>query len=246
MVRIAICDDNIKITSYIEKLIFGIKNKYNMEIEVEVFFDGLTLLSQIEKESSYDIIYLDVEMKIMNGIDTAYKLREIDKNSLLIYVTSHEKYAKELFEVSAFRFLTKPINEMIFEKYFFDAINKIVEKPYYFTYKYNKVFYKEPLKGIIYFESDKRVSYIEKSNGEKVKCYLKLNNIEKHLKDRGIHFFRVHQSYLVNPRYIYKYKYDSIVLDNGIELSISEKRRKAISEMYCKIRGDDLIGTEIN
>jgi len=242
MVKVAICDDEIHTTSFIENLIMDLSQQIKIQVEIDVFFDGSTFIDQIKAGERYDLIYLDIEMRLLNGVETAFALRTYDKNALLIYVTGHESYAKEVFEVSAFRFITKPVEEEIFAKYFHEVIKKIIDEPFYFKYKYNKIYYRVPLNEIVYFESDKRVTYIVDYKNQKSKCYIKLNNIEKDLVYKNLHFFRVHQSYLVNPKYIYMYKYDSLELNNGTKIMISEKRRKLISELYCRLKGDEIIG----
>ena len=137
----------------------------------------------------YDLIYLDIEMKKQNGVDAARELRIIDNKVLIIYVTGHEGFAKEVFEVSAFRFITKPIDIDLFEKYFKDAITQVSRAPQYFQYQYNKISYRLSIDEIMYFQSDRRITYIITKSGSE-KCYGKLNNIEKSLIDKNIFFYR--------------------------------------------------------
>ena len=93
---------------------------------------------------------------------------------------------------------------------------------------------------IIYFQSDRRVTYIITSDGSK-KCYGKLNDIEKKLVQSNTYFYRTHQSFLVNPRYVYRYIYDSMELMDGTTLTISENRRKSVNELFCMLKGEDII-----
>ena len=74
-----------------------------------------------------------------------------------------------------------------------------------------------------------------------MQCYEKLNEIENFLKEKNILFYRIHQSFLVNPSYVKKYRYDMIELLDGTEFTISEKRRKSVNEVFCKIKGEELI-----
>lgn len=214
-----------------------VKNEKKINVDSEWLFG---LIEHMEKGKRYDIIYLDIEMTKQNGIDAAWNIRKLDKKVLIIYVTSHESFAKEVFEVSAFRFITKPIEPKIFEKYFKDAENEIVRRPKYFQYQYNKISYRLPIEDIIYFQSDRRVTYIITNDGSK-KCYGKLNDIEKHLVESDTYFYRTHQSFLVNPKYVTAYFYDSMELADGTTLSISENRRKRVSELFCMLKGEDII-----
>lgn len=74
-----------------------------------------------------------------------------------------------------------------------------------------------------------------------MQCYEKLNDIENFLKEKNILFYRIHQSFLVNPSYVKKYRYDMIELLDGTEFTISEKRRKSVNEVFCKIKGEELM-----
>lgn len=209
-------------------------------INTDVFYDGSTLVDYIKQGNRYDIIYLDIEMLKQNGVDAARVIREWDKNVLIIYVTSHESFAKEVFEVSAFRFITKPIDKRIFSKYFEDAKKAIMGEPKYFQYKYNKISYRLPINEIMYFQSDKRITYIVTQNGSE-KCYSKLNDIEKKLNECSIFFYRTHQSFLVNPKFVVTYMYDSIQLSDGTILTVSENRRKNVNKLFCTLKGEDII-----
>lgn len=241
MIKIAICDDEEIVTSDIEERLRRISQKSDVSIDIDIFFDGTTLTDYIINNSvKYDLIYLDIELKNENGVDTARKIRQFDKDFLLIYITNYESFAKEVFEVSAYRFITKPIPDDLFERYFESAVDKITKAPQFFQFQYNKVHYKLPLDDIMYFQSDRRVTYINTGTDSK-KCYEKLNAIEQKLQQNGVRFFRTHQSFLVNPSYVEVYMYDSMQLRDKTVLSISEKRRKAVSELYCKMKGDSII-----
>lgn len=73
-------------------------------------------------------------------------------------------------------------------------------------------------------------------------CYEKLNDIEKKLNDSNVIFYRTHQSFLVNPKYVRVYMYDSMTLSDGSVISISIKRRKDVNRQYCSYIGDKIIG----
>lgn len=240
MLEIAICDDDVETVAYIEKLIEDLSTNVNKEVNTEVFFDGGSLINYINRIKKYDLIYLDIEMKHQNGIDVAKEIRKIDKKTLIIYVTSYESFAKEAFEVRAFRFITKPINIEIFKRYFHAALKEIEVQPIYFQYQYNKISYRILIEEIMYFQSDRRVTYIV-TEQKNEKCYYKLNDIEKKLCDMNINFYRTHQSFLVNPKYVVKYTYNQMELRDGTTLTISENRRKKVGELFCKNKGEDII-----
>ena len=240
MLEIAICDDEILITRKIERMLENIAQNIMIEINTDVFYDGNTLVDHINRGNRYDIIYLDIEMEKQNGVDAARNIRKLDYNVLIIYVTSHESFVREVFEVSAFRFIVKPIESQIFEKYFLDAKKEILRKPRYFQYQYNKITHRVQINDVMYFQSDKRVIYIVTEAGSE-KCYGKLNDIEKQLIKSNIYFYRTHQSFLVNPKFVMVYTYDSIELIDGTVLTISENRREKVNLLFCRQKGEDII-----
>lgn len=240
MLNIALCDDETLTVANMECMLENISGEKNIEINIDAFYDGSTLVDYIKKGMRYDLIYLDIEMAKQNGIDAAMNIRALDKKVLIIYVTNHECFAKDVFEVSAFRFIKKPIDIERFNKYFCDAYKELVSEEKYFQYQYNKIHYRTLITDIMYFQSDRRLTYIISESGNR-KCYYKLNDIEQKLLEFNIYFYRVHQSFLVNPKYVAQYMYDTIELVDGTVLTISPSRRKQVSKLFCKVKGEDII-----
>lgn len=232
MLNIAICDDDISTTGKMDMLFQKIAKKNFVAIETAVFWDGKSLVKSIAQESRYDVIFLDIQMNEEDGISVAKKIREKDRNVLIIYVTSYEKYMLESFLVRPFRFLIKPVDDKQFELCFKEIQEEIGKKDFYFRYSYRKVDYKIPVREILYFESDKRKILIITEKNVHI-LYKKLNEIEKVMKNSPISFLRIHQSFLVNYHHISKLAYDFVEIDNGKKISISEDRRKKIREQYC-------------
>ena len=241
MLNIAVCDDDIKFTGKMETLLLAISEKEHIVMEIDVFLDGRELVdSVIDNKKCYDLIFMDVEMK-MNGITTAKVIRMKDDNVLLIYVTSHTSYAMEAYEVQPFQFMEKPIRYKKLYQYFLKAYSKIVSDPSYYIFKYEKHTYRILIPDIMYFLSKKRVVYIYLNDGTSYKYYDKLNNIEVRMKKGKVDFWRIHQSCLVSSKYIYRMSKDVVELKSGKILSISEDRRKLVTELYCDSIGDEII-----
>lgn len=242
MLRIAICDDE---SSYVEKMIKYImdynKDKLN-QIEINEFYSGESLVNHIVKGELFDIIYLDIEMDKLDGISTAITIREYDINVLLIYVSSHESYYKQLFEVEPFRFIKKPINKNQFKDVLEKAISRLEKVSEDFHFQYNKSIIKLPLKDIMYFDSQIRVVNIYTEN-QIYTYYDKLDNVEKKVKEITNMFIRVHKSYLVNYSYIKQWEYAQVTLYNGYIIQISEDRRKMIRKKYMELIGGINSGT---
>lgn len=135
MLRIAICDDDMPLTTEVETLLLTISKEKCIQMEIDIYFDGTTLYKGLESGTNYDIIYLDIEMSYMDGIQAAHLIRDLKLPSILIYISSYDTYFKQLFEVEPFRFISKPIDVQLFYKYFMEAYKKINSQLKFVIYK---------------------------------------------------------------------------------------------------------------
>lgn len=236
MLKIAICDDEITIVEQIRQYLEDVEKSISRQLEIVEFYSGVKLVEAVADKDNFDIIFLDIEMDIMNGIHTALKIREIDINVLLIYVSSHEGYFQQLFEVEPFRFIKKPVNKKVFIDIFLKATQRLDMKVKDFHFQYNKSIIKIPLKEIMYFDSERRTINIHTEN--KIYTYYdKLDSVEKNVKNDNIVFIRIHKSYLINYQYIKQWEYTQVTLYNGFSFQISEDRRKKIRKIYMELLG---------
>lgn len=240
MLKIAVCDDDLIFASQVETLLLNITDKKLIKTTIEVYSDGCELWNDMTAGKIYDIVYLDIKMMNLNGIDVAKKIREKDRNTIIIYISSYENYMIELFEVEAFRFIKKPIDENVFEQYFDKACDRILQDEGYYEYKFNKIPHKVPLKDIIYFESYGRRVNVNHINGIG-KFYKRLNVIEQELQSCNIPFLRIHQSFLINYRFVSSISFSRVKMIDGTVLQISEDRRKMIRK-----RCNDLMESEFS
>lgn len=237
MINIAICDNNKYITGFTERLLETIANEQGISIDCNVYFDGASLITAIkEQQMFYDLIYMDIEMNKINGIQAAKLIREMEMPTLIVYLSGHEEYMKELFCTEPFRFLQKPINTVEFRKVFLAACNKIRKKEGYFSFNYNKVFYKIPFNRITYFESHSRTIFIHVSEhfgATTYKFYGKMNYVDNRISTINNRFLRIHQSFLINFDYVKSISFTEAIMMDGRHLQISENRRKNIQQRFC-------------
>ncbi len=236
MITIAICDDNIAFSGQLEMMLIKLSKESNIEVDIDVFFSGKEICKKIYIENKkYDIIFLDIEIGDINGIQVAKLVREKDQTVLIFFVTSYSNYALDGYEVQPFQFLLKPIKLEILSEYYKRACEKIFSETVYFEYKYQKDYYRILLQDILYFQSKRRVIYIHTVHFGVQKYYDKLNNIEQKLQDKKIDFWRIHRSLYVNTRYIQCKAYDHVKLVNNEILYISAEHRKEISQKYFEL-----------
>lgn len=235
MIKIAICDDDKNIAAKVENILEEIGKENLLKISIDVFYSGESLQKFYENGNTYDLIYLDIEMTMLNGIEVAKYIRERDRYTIIIYISSHEEYLIQLFEVEPFRFIRKPIDMAVFNKYFMEAYNKILREEVYFQYNFRRNNVKILYNNIVYFESRGRYINIIQKDGKEDRFNGKLNAIEEIVNRSNHPFLRVHQSYLINFHYIKKINFSKVELFNGKEIYISEERQKIIRERYSQI-----------
>ncbi len=239
MLRIAICDDDNNFAVEVENLIICDSLRLGIRSETDIFSDGQTLLNAFRNGEHYSLIFIDIEMKVLDGISTARFIRKTDRSVLIIYISGYEQYLKELFEVEPFRFLSKPLQQKQFSRYFEDACQRIGEtSDIFFHFTFNKELKRIPVKDIVYFESRNRLIYIILRDSSSEHFYGKLRDIEKELSTSRLYFFRIHQSYLVNYNYIKTMNYSEITISYGNKeqkLKISEDRQKGVRQQLCEI-----------
>lgn len=233
--RVAICDDDEYVDSEIEGLLLDFGDRYKIKFDITLFSDGKELIDSYKGGESYDLLYLDIEMKELNGLETARIIRNIDKLVLIIYVSGHKSYISELFEVTPFRFISKPINSVTFYSYLKMAIKKIRDCDAFFLFEFNKDLINIPIREIIYFESRGNIIQIVLEN-RTYTFYKRLDLVEADIKENySCPFIRIHKSFLVNYIHIRKISYSRVEMSNGKELRISENRQKKTRDLYSEI-----------
>ena len=231
MLTIAICDDEKKICDYIENRTTEFLAKNDLDAEVSVFYDGSELLKKCEANNqSFDVIFLDIKMKTLNGVECAKLLRDIGVDALIVFITSSAEYVFSGYEVKAFRYILKTDLVNAFSRVFAECLQELKKlNTSFFTVKTASNVHNVPLSDILYFESDKRVLNVYTKN-EVISFYEKLDNVEAELKEKD--FIRTHQSYLVNAQKIKSVSKDSVLLTNGVSLPVSKSRASKVKDAY--------------
>lgn len=232
MLRIAICDDINEIVEELDEIVRRLAVSLHINVEIKKYYKGEDLLWDIEEKGTFDIILLDIEMGELNGIETARQIRAKDYFVQFLFISQHEGYYYEAFEVQPFAFLKKPIDEKELEEKLVKVINRLEYRREDYSFTANNIYYKLFLTEVLYFESSGRIVKVHTKNGEVYTHYEKLKKIEEKLEAGISKFIRIHRSLLVNSGYITKYYYDHVELIHGKSLTISESRRKKIRENY--------------
>lgn len=224
MIKIAICDDDKTICSQIERILLKYSGRDYLKTEIKVFFNGESLLEYMRIGNEFDLIYLDIEMNKLDGVEVGKQVRKILKNyeTEIVYISGKDGYDRKLFDVQPLHFIPKPIEASIVISDLKLALERRKRKMIFFRYQKKHEIFKIPISEIIYFESVNRQLKIVTTKGEDF-FYGKLKDVISRMTE--YEFIHIHRSYLVNYNHIRIMKYSEIVMCNDVTLSISRQKR---------------------
>lgn len=237
MIRIGICDDDDELALQLKAMISEINNTSNENISVSTFCSGKTMYEELEDHKTvFDIIFMDIMMPDMDGIDVGNKIREELDDSItqIVYISSQTNYAMQLFQSRPFDFLVKPFSKERVEEVVVKALKAIArgQKQYTFMTGRNRELIKIPYTKILYFQSHVRKIEVITVDHQTYEFYGKLDEVYKEVQNEQ--FLYIHKSYLVNYSQVSSMTYESVHMSDGTELSISPSKRKEIRSMYMQ------------
>ena len=244
MFKIAICDDERHFRELIHRILEEYMGQTGMVYQIDEFQSGEELLCQGIELVKYQVVFLDVNMTGLNGIETARKIRKISEDIYIAFITAFMTYTLEGYRVNAVRYILK--NTVNMPQMIFDCMDTIISKLNYVVkkkiFRFNEGMKNVSLERLLYIESrlHKLMFYIMEDELNMYTLYDTLNDIEKELA--GNDFIRIHQSYLVNMKHIVKMsrnkngRHDA-VLSNGIKLGIPKARYKKVDETFIAYKG---------
>ncbi len=240
MFRIAICDDEPYFREQMKEMLLQYMQDSGVFYKIDLFQSGTELIELGIELNQYKIIFLDINMDEMDGIQTAKKIREQNTEIFLVFVTAFVNYSLEGYKVDAIRYLLK--NSVNMQESVAECMDAI----------YKKIHYEVTWKEFAFNEGKKRISldcllYIE-SQLHKLKfhvmedhmvtyhIYDTLNNMENYIGSKN--FVRLHQSFLVNMKYIQSISQYEAVLYSGESFPIPKVRYKNVWDTYLAYRGE--------
>lgn len=225
MFIIGICDDEIHMLRELKERSASFFAERQIEAKTVQFSNGIDLL-QYKKQ--LDIIFLDIQMDGLDGMETARRLRSRGYEGFLIFVTVLGELVFDAFAVEAFDYLVKPIRDNCFEKTMERLLNThyrqlggelLIKRGYESQIV--------PFDDIVYCEIINRKIYIHLSDHEVIDYYDKLEKLEQKLDG---HFFRCHRSYVINLKFLKSYKEGQAYLTSGESVPVSRLRGKEFSQ----------------
>lgn len=228
MKRVAICDDNEIERQIFAEVLKECCKRMRQEVELVEYNSGEELILDVEEnECHVELIFLDIYMPRMNGMDTAKKLRELHYDTEIVFLAGTTEYAVTGYEVGASGYLVKPVDTnklvSVLNHIFKSEMGKRIEVKCGKQYRYPFI------DKIMYIEGTAHKATLYLAGGSTISTIEKISTLKERINNE--YFLQCHQSYLVNATYIADIQKD-IHLMNGIKIPISVRRRTETIKLY--------------
>lgn len=236
-IQIAVCDDEEYYRDELEKLVSVYGNESETALAVDVYENAAILLAAIEQQGKmYDLIFFDVEMPGMTGIEAARKIYKLDTKALFCFVTSHTEYALRAFEVEAIDYIVKPMKYLDVKRVMKKAeiqiyyrVDREEAQSRYMDIVSARAKVTVDLTKVVYIEKRRNQCIFHLTDSEQI-CYDTLGNIYKRLNPQD--FSYTHQGYIANFHYIKEVRTDAVCFGGGMEIPVSRKYYPKLKERH--------------
>ena len=229
MLRIAICDD---MPAFLQTAKEAVEQWQpgNIRVCVETFCDGDALIAA-HSRNPFDIIFLDVVMPLLNGIEAAAELRKEDKTVKIVFLTSSPEYAVESYEVKADNYLLKPINKEKLYTCLDELYATILDTARTVVVRSGNGLHRVPIRDILYVESQGKIVVFTLKENVALATADPLYSFEDKLTAAD-GFFKCHRSYLVNFNQIRSYAAKELTMADGCRIPIARSSQKQFEAEY--------------
>lgn len=233
-VKVVLCDDDAEFLNIFRGEIIEAFKKLNLKAELTTFNSAEYIPDGMF--ASCDMVFLDIDFEgeDYNGIDIARRLRGVNKKAIIFFVTNFIDYAPAGYEVQAFRYILKRDRNDVLERYIMQAIAQMADERELLNISDGDKSLEFPLDDISYMEVLNHEVIIHRKEGRH-SLFASLSSLEEQLEKCG--FLRIHNSYLVNMRYIQKYRSRECILTDGTSLPASERNYSAQKQKYLLWKG---------
>lgn len=234
MVTIAFVEDDPVFQAQLKSYMERFEKENNRMFRQLYYSDGLDITEGYQ--AAYDIIFLDIEMRHENGMQAAKKIRAMDQNVILVFITHLAKYALQGYKVEALSYLLKPVSYFSFSQELLRALKKIEDNTdtYWNIAQESKVA-RMKIRDIYYIEAEGHKITFHTADGP----YTTRDSL-KHLEEglAGMNFCRCNHCFIVNLEHVKRISDFTLVLRDGTELAVSRpKRKQLLKQMSILIGG---------
>ncbi len=233
MWKVMICDDEPEMCAQIRQSLARFTQECGAQFSIRECHSGEALLCRLEADT--DLVFLDIRMEGLSGMEAARRLRKENRDVCLIFITTMTQYALEGYQVHAYGFLKKPLLYAQFRLLMLDALRSLAgKKEETITLKIGSEVHTVSLPRLLYLEVRNHEVRVVCTDGV-LSCYEAMSNMEQLLRGHG--FFRCHKSFCVNLRHITRITSAGVQMRNGDELPVSKHRRREFLEAFSAYAG---------
>lgn len=238
MIRIAICDDKPEMVEILEKKVRTILIEYKETIEIISYTNSKNMSYDLEEGRYYDLILSDIEMPELDGMKLAQIVRTYLPNTMLIFITSHEKYVYDAFALNVFRYIPKQHIEERLAMALRDAIDFLnIQKEQYYTIELPQRYEKISLRHVIYITRDNKKNSVMKMQ-DTTEIRVRKSLAQVHTEIQLPEFMFVERGIIVNIIHIKAINKQGLIMDNNEVLYIGKTRleqvKKELSSFWSK------------
>lgn len=231
-VRVAIVEDETELHDYYGKMIEAWGKARNVRIAATFIENSEEYLFKYDRQNIFDIIFLDVCMKDMNGMELAHEIRKFDRNAQIVFLTGKPEYVFEGYEIGAVRYLVKPVAEGDLEKALDVCLEKLESiREDYIAIKYHGENLRLSRSEIIFVKVDGHYLKMQTVDGAyEWKASLK-EILAKLDSDR---FVMANRSAVVNLEFVTKITREECVLENGEAIPVSRGAYGPLNDAFMR------------
>ena len=229
MLQLAVCDDEKVFRSDLRKILGTELELCGIDYHISEFTSGEELIAGLEK-ADCQILFLDIKMKGIDGVEAARRLRETKRQMEIVFVTSYADFVFQGYEVRALNYILKPYEPEKIAAVLHTALEALdIEAEKYYVIDQRGGSIRVPLSSVKYFSSERRTVHAVTTEREYT-FYEKLSDLETELPDT---FVRIHNRYLVHLKYLEAVRQNTAVVD-GEELPVSRSCKSGLSIAFAK------------
>lgn len=231
--RIAFCDDDSRLTDLLRSHAKAWAASTNTNLECKTFNSSEDFLLSWTSPDMFDVIFLDIKMQSLSGLDLARIIRSINNQVSIVFITAYSEYALDGYSVDATSYLLKPVSQKVFSECMDRLVNKMTlvgRKPFFFESGGTtiKLHYNE----IVYFEARSHTILVHTLT-DTMKFRARISDLEKMLEHED-EFIRIHRSFLVNLTQIREMNKSEVLMENGDRLSVSRSYAREAHNEYIR------------
>lgn len=230
MIKTAVCDDEKIVLDEICSKVQDAFSEINCTSEIFKTHKPFDLVEHI-KNNTTDVLFLDIDMPSLSGMDIAQFLIDSNAEILLVFVTSHDTLVYQSFRYHPFGFIRKSHFDEEIGAVVKSIADELQKRNEHFSFKTNEGFFKVPFEDIIYFESESNYINLHCTDNQ-YRFRGTITSLENELNAKG--FIRTHKGFLVNQQHIFAIKGDDIELSSKELLPIGRTNRESVKKAILR------------